>query len=153
MAAASTTQSKLPHEYATDDETIWFLCPLNEFPDAYTVVYRKLTEEDVDITAITDYERESSFVRCCCSACWSCSTGCRDDKSEDHTTSATRNIANKHCIHCMCKDCVCDFKRARGLYESWMTPADAYFDNGCGGYCTLCQRFKDKSDHGKWGFH
>jgi hypothetical protein len=130
------------HEYATSSGA-WriadeHLCDGHE-PDVYDWAERDMTEAE----RVAFGAPSGARVRCCCTSCWNCGTSRRDACSEEHMRHATRNLANRHCAHCYCKDCVCDFKRELGIFEPHHSPADAYFDNGCGGQCVLCLHCTD----------
>ena len=131
-------------QYA-ESTSAWFMTDAPEAQSQYSPVYRKMSAIERDLYKAPRTEGSilhEDLLRCCCTACWSPWSATRNCRSETHARSARRNLANRHCMYCKCKDCVCDFKRDRGFYNSYYTPADGYFDNECGGFCILCERFK-----------
>jgi hypothetical protein len=126
-----------------DDEktTVWNALATADWvqcqPDAWeknTPAVRKLSD--------TTFPFENKRLRqvCCCSGCapWL-----------DGELKERRNYANRHCLDCRCKWCVCDARRYSGtpLYNSYcLTP---YWDGACGGCCSVCKEVVDWSDGGK----
>jgi hypothetical protein len=140
----------LIYKQSSEYATLGGLWKIESAADAhiYDRVLRPMTEEEKTSLRTVEiaprvYTKDVPFVVCGCTSCFSYDFT-RDAYSERDTSTATRNIENKHCIACMCKDCVCDVKRSLRLYDRAPLVAGS-FSNPCFGRCLLCQQFKTKT--------